>query len=402
MKISIFTPSHSPSFLETAYASIKDQDFHEWVVLLNGAAEYENPDPRVKIFRDETGVDFVGYLKWQCCKHATGDILLELDHDDLLTPDCIAEVKKAFDDPEIGFVYSNTISAHMDWKPTQRFNEGNGWEYRSVTFQGHLLDEYIAFAPTPGSVSQIWYAPNHVRAFRKDVYEKAGGYNRQMRVLDDLDLMCRMYLETRFQHIDKPLYLYRVHGQNAWLVHNSEIQNNVYRIHDQYIERMAMKWSDLNGLRKIELGGRMNAAAGFETVDLKDADIICDLNERWPFEDNSVGVVRAYDVFEHLLDSVHTMKELFRVLAPGGYAIIQVPSTDGRGAFQDPTHRTAWNENSFLYYTDARWAKYIDTPVYFQAVRCYTTEHDANQVCWVKAHLMKLIDGQRVPGKVFI
>jgi O-antigen biosynthesis protein len=403
MKISIFTPSHDPSFLETAYASIKDQDFHEWVVLLNGAAEYANPDPRVKIFRDETGIDFVGYLKWQCCKHATGDILLELDHDDLLSPDCIVEVKTAFEDPAIGFVYSNTIQAHMDWKPTQRFNEGNGWEYRPVTFQGHPLDEYIAFAPTPGAVSQIWYAPNHVRAFRKDVYEKAGGYNPKMRVLDDLDLMCRMYLEARFKHIDKPLYLYRVHGQNAWLVYNSEIQNNVYRIHDQYIERMAMKWSDLNGLRKIELGGRMNAAAGFETVDLKDADIICDLNERWPFADNSVGVARAYDVFEHLSDSVHTMKELFRVLAPGGYAIIQVPSTDGRGAFQDPTHRTAWNENSFLYYTDARWAKYIDAPVRFQAVRCYTTERDVNQVCWVKAHLVKLTDdGQRVPGKVFI
>ena len=30
------------------------------------------------------------------------------------------------------------------------------------------------------------------------------------------------------------------------------------------------------------------------------------------------------------------------------------PSTDGRGAFQDPTHVSFYNENSFWYFTDRR------------------------------------------------
>jgi O-antigen biosynthesis protein len=136
-------------------------------------------------------------------------------------------------------------------------------------------------------------------------------------------------------------------------------------------------------------------------VDRRDADINTDLNERWPFEDNSVGCARAFDVFEHLRDPIHTMMELHRVLAPGGNAIIQVPSTDGRGAFQDPTHVSFWNENSFLYYTTAAKNKYIDCPVRFQAVRCHTTEPNAEKVCWTIAHLMKLGDG-RVPGEVLI
>ena len=44
------------------------------------------------------------------------------------------------------------------------------------------------------------------------------------------------------------------------------------------------------------------------------------------------------------------MNEMWRVLCPGGQAEIAVPTTDGPGAFQDPTHVTFWNRRSFLYY----------------------------------------------------
>ncbi len=223
-----------------------------------------------------------------------------------------------------------------------------------------------------------------------------------MRILDDLDLMCRLYQVTKFKHIDKGLYVYRIHGNNSWLRYNQEIQENVYRIYDQYIDGLAEHWADVNGLRKIEVGGRMAAKYGFETVDLKDADIITDLNERWPFEDNSVGVIRSFDVFEHLKDSIHTMKEVYRVLAPGGWLICQVPSTDGRGAFQDPTHVSFWNINSFAYYTDANKAKYIDTPVRFQAPRLYDTDKNGEGVIWTRAHLLSLKDGYRPCGSIEI
>jgi SAM-dependent methyltransferase len=211
-----------------------------------------------------------------------------------------------------------------------------------------------------------------------------------------------MYAVTKFHHIDKGLYVYRVHGENTWLKHNQEIQENVFRIHDQYAESLAEAWSDRNGLLKVEVGGRMNAKAGYVTVDVTPpADHIADLNERWPFKDGTVGCLRSYDVFEHLNDTVHTMKELYRVLAPGGYAFIQVPSTDGRGAWQDPTHKSFFNENSFAYYTDRFFNKYIHCPVRFQAIRLYTTEKDARGVCWTVAHLTKLSD-ERVPGIVSI
>lgn len=407
LKVSLFTPCHDKRFLKELYATIKGQDFYEWIIVFNNGVEpMKFDDPRVKCSYAYGTEAWVGPLKAIACSRASGDILFEMDHDDMLMPTAIADVQEAFEDSDVGFVYSNTVHLFQDKEtgargPVQRFDSMYGWEYREVEFQGLKLDEHISFKPTPNSISRIWFAPNHLRAFRRTVYEAIGGYDKTMRILDDLDLMCRLYKVTKFCHIDKGLYVYRVHGENTWLQHNREIQENVMRIHDKYIEDLAETWAKNSGLRIVELGGRMAAKAGYETVDLRDSDIIADLNDPWPFEDGSVGVVRAFDVFEHLTDSIHTMKELYRVLAPGGYAFIQVPSTDGRGAFQDPTHKTFWNQNSFLYYTTAQKNHYIDCPVRFQAMKLGTSPINEEGVCWVQAHLVKL-GTERVPGEVKI
>lgn len=399
--ISIFTPSHNSSYLPEVYKSLQSQSYPdwEWIILLNnGADDFHVDDPRVKVSRLECAPEWVGPLKAAACRRAAGDILLELDHDDLLTPDALEEVLAAFEDEEVGFVYSNTIHADAEFRPIMRFDEKYGWRYRQVEHNGHILDEHIHFEPNPDCISKIWFAPNHLRAFRKSAYLKAGGYDEKMRVLDDLDLMCRMYKVCKFRHIDKGLYIYRVHGNNTWLRYNDEIQRNVYRIHDQYIEQLVKRWCEINSLRMIEVGGRVASMPWNETVDLRDADITADLDGRWPFEDSSVGMVRSVDVFEHLADPIHAMSELYRVLAPGGWALIQVPSTDGRGAFQDPTHRSFWNENSFWYYTKEKYASYIDTPCRFQAARLYTTDRDTDGVCWTVAHLVSCKDGYRPAG----
>ena len=405
--VSIFTPSHNPSYLREIYQSLLDQTDQEWewvIVYNNGAQPVNFGDSRVKEHIAYNMPKWVGPLKATACSYANGDIFLELDHDDLLMPTAVADIKAAFADAEIGFVYSNTVHADAAFNPIDRFSEVYGWKYRQINYKGHTLDEHISFDPTPESISRIWFAPNHLRAFRRTTYETIGGYNTEMRILDDLDLMCRLYQITKFKHIDKGLYIYRVHGNNTWLDPeiNNEIQNNVYRIYDQYIEGLIEHWAEINNYRKVEVGGRMAAKAGYETLDLKDADIIADLNGTWPFEDSSVGVIRSFDVFEHLNDPIHTLKEIQRVLVPGGWCVGQVPSTDGRGAFSDPTHKTFWNIASFNYYTNQFWAKYIDTPVRFQAPRLYDTEKNNEGVIWTKFHLINLKDNYRPCGEMLI
>ena len=413
--VSIFTPTHNTRHLLEAYKSIQNQAFDQWVILYNNGATSLNlsaSDSRILEVVDTAKPDaddatFVGRLKGVACSYCTSDILLELDHDDLLLPTAIEKVKAVFvQHPEVGFTYSNDLHVTGDLKHSpQRFNPAYGWQWREVSFNSAVVDECLSFAPTPASVSLIWYAPDHLRAWRRNIYEAIGGYNQGMDVLDDQDLMCRTYMVTQFHHIDEPLYVYRYDGNTfAKPGLNEKIQTRTLEIRDIYLKQMLEQWARSQGLRLIELGGRMNAAAGYETVDLIDADVIADLNDRWPFDDNSVGVIRSFDVFEHLPSIMHTMSELYRVLAPGGMAYIQVPSTDGRGAFQDPTHVSFWNNNSFFYWTQAQFQNYIPNlkePIRFQAIKCYTTPKDQNEVCWSRALLMKL-GNERVPGIVSI
>jgi hypothetical protein len=103
---------------------------------------------------------------------------------------------------------------------------------------------------------------------------------------------------------------------------------------------------------RLNLGCCDAPLPGFVNVDLVAAPgvEVADLREPWPWGDDSVEHVRAYDIIEHLPDKIRTMNELWRVLKPGGTAEIAVPTTDGSGAFQDPTHVSFWNRRSFLYY----------------------------------------------------
>jgi SAM-dependent methyltransferase len=103
---------------------------------------------------------------------------------------------------------------------------------------------------------------------------------------------------------------------------------------------------------KLNLGSSEYVLRGFTNVDVVPAPgvEIADLTKPWPWSDSSVDYVRASHVIEHLPDKIFTMNELWRVLKPGAKADIAVPTTEGPGAWQDPTHVSFWNRRSFLYF----------------------------------------------------
>lgn len=107
-----------------------------------------------------------------------------------------------------------------------------------------------------------------------------------------------------------------------------------------------------SGLIKLNLGCSDALMRGYINVDrVSPADLIADLSRPWPWVESSVDEIRAHDIIEHLPDKIHTMNEAWRVLKPGGLFEIVVPTTEGRGAWQDPTHISYWNRNSFFYFT---------------------------------------------------
>tara|TARA_R100000458_G_C8277801_1_gene253531 strand:+ start:4677 stop:5954 length:1278 start_codon:yes stop_codon:yes gene_type:complete len=414
MKISVFTPTHNLKNIDRPLESLANQSFKdfEWVLLLNGEAEKEKDSLKEKIESKKinyTIVDFyqkdnknIGYLKNECCKNASGEILVELDHDDALEPNCLEEINKRFESTDADFVYSSDYSVRLDENGqelfTTPFHQNYGWK----TANKDGKEYHPAFPPSALAFSYIYYAPDHVRSWKSSFYHSIGGHDPEMDVCDDYDLLCRTYISGKCEFIEEPLYKYYFHEDNtAYGEKNKKIQELTKKLHDQYILDIASKWSDSKGLKKVDLCSANNKPEGFIGVDqrkLNDDDIVFDLEKpNWPFEDGSVGVFRAQDAVEHMKDPLNTMKEIYRCLADYGWVIIEVPSTDGRGAFQDPTHVSFWNSNSFWYYTKAQIAHFIGTPVKFQMNRIenyYPSDfHEFHKIMYTKAHLVKLPEG---------
>lgn len=72
-------------------------------------------------------------------------------------------------------------------------------------------------------------------------------------------------------------------------------------------------------------------------------------------DENSVSTICADNVLEHVSDLVSLMTNCLRILIVGGKMEITVPYERSPTAWQDPTHVRAFNENSWIYYTDWCW-----------------------------------------------
>lgn len=88
----------------------------------------------------------------------------------------------------------------------------------------------------------------------------------------------------------------------------------------------------------------------YTTTDLNSplADVkadICDL----PFEDDSYDVIFCNHVLEHIPDDTKAMQELYRILKPGGMAILQIPQDLQRAQTFEDNSITDRNERAAIF-----------------------------------------------------
>lgn len=397
-KFSIITPEHDSKnmpFLLELYDTIKNQTYDnwEWILYINGNCKLTDipleikDDERVKLYSGLSSTN-VGFIKNKAFFLGKGDILVEVDHDDFLRLDCLEKLNQAYQDPEIGFVYSDDLLYDMRGDEHKvPWNPQNGWTYEWVEFRGENFIKIDSFPPSSHSMGIIWYAPDHVRSWRKEVYHKVGGHDPDLNICDDHDLVMRTYLETKFCFIPEILYYYRFlpEGNNTQLIRTDSIQIKTFELFHKYGQLLAERDADLNNLLKVNLSGEYYPKSGYINLTSED----CNLEEGLPYEDNSVGVINATHILQTVKDKTKIMGEIYRVLCDGGWAFIEVPSTDGRGAFQDPTHVSYWNENSFWYYTRKEKANYIkNSTIKFQEFRLETNwweDNIASTTAWLCA-----------------
>lgn len=111
---------------------------------------------------------------------------------------------------------------------------------------------------------------------------------------------------------------------------------------------------------KLDLGCGANKRDGFHGVDLvklKGVDTQCDLFRMpWPWRSGSVDELHCSHFIEHVPDLIGFMDECWRVLKPGGQMTVIAPYYTSIRCWQDPTHRNAISEATFLYFNQG-WLK---------------------------------------------
>ena len=135
-------------------------------------------------------------------------------------------------------------------------------------------------------------------------------------------------------------------------------------------------------MNKLNLGCGHKKRDGFINADIRkdiEADLIFDAVDGLPVKDNSLNEIMAFDFLEHLPlgKTIFLIEEVWRALKSGGKFEHFTPSTEGNGAFQDPTHLSFWNLNSWLYFSETQINKEYGIKARFrvEVLRDIKTDH---------------------------
>ena len=260
--ITVFTPTYKTGDkLLRPLSSLLSQTYNnwEWVIIddsdddgktFKELTEMAKNDYRIRPYRADCHSGVIGHLKKTACDLARGEYLLELDHDDELTPKTLEWVVATYKKyPDVGFVYSDFAECGEDSSPV---TYGPGWgfgygSYREEKYNG--VKYMVVNAPriNAKSIRHIVAAPNHLRSWRKSLYASIGGHNEALHVVDDYELVIRTFLSTRMALIPKLCYIqYRNMTGNTHQVRNKDIQ--------RLVRYSSMWYEDKIHERLIELG----------------------------------------------------------------------------------------------------------------------------------------------------
>ena len=260
-RFSVFTPVYQTGErIRRTYQSLVNQTWTnwEWVVVddspddetWNILKEISEKDYRVKLHRiyPTTGGN-VGLAKHRAATLCDGDWLVELDHDDVLTIECLATSNDAIlQYPDAGFLYSDVCEMYEDGELKYYDHDWSGnWYGRhdnhfDFGYAGHSWvnvdgKEVLAhWYPdiNPLTVRFNISMPDHVRMWERKKYLEIGGHNKNTPVADDLEMIIKTFLNTRMIHVKRVLYL-QYNNRNSTVDNNSlDINRRARLIRDYY------------------------------------------------------------------------------------------------------------------------------------------------------------------------
>ncbi len=261
--VSVFTPIYKTQekvFLR-ALASLRSQTYTnwEWVLYIDGPESCHeagphiecavNGDPRIRSYVGRNS-GRIGEVKRNAAALCRGKILVELDHDDELLPNCLEDILAAhLKYPEAGFFYSHCAEMR-DGKPEARYGEGFGMGYGSYRTEFHdnkRLDVSVSAPINAATMRYITGVPNHVRAWTSKAYWEAGGHNPAIPVCDDYEIVLRTFLTTRMVRVNRCGYIQHFGDSNSQDPRRPEIQRLCLYFSYAYTDRVSVRIKELGG-----------------------------------------------------------------------------------------------------------------------------------------------------------
>lgn len=296
--VSVFTPAYkSESLIARPFVSLLQQTWQDWEWIIvddsdDDGKTYESlqkiadTDERIKVLRMGKHSGRIGEVKRIACSVAKGDYLVELDHDDELLPEALEWVVKGFrhydgqDRREFGgFLYTDFAEC---FEHESLFSYGKNWglgygSYRQEKYRGKTYNVSNGPNVNPKTIRHIVAAPNHIRAWRKKVYQEIGGHCCDLHVADDYELMVRTFLHTRMIRVPKFCYLqYRNISGNTHQVRIREIQRLVRYISQSYDKQIHERFLEL-GIDDFVWNGKDNTFYRLTQVQNKEPEQHCSL-----------------------------------------------------------------------------------------------------------------------------
>lgn len=267
-RFSIFTPTYNigERILRT-YDSILNQSFTDWEWIVvddstdditwNILLELKEKDYRVKPYRifPLSGGN-IGLVKNRAASLCDGDWLVELDHDDVLTKQCLEVSNDAIlQYPDAGFLYSDVCEMFEDGgMKTYDHDFSGNWYGRNDNFfdfgyAGHSWtnvdgkDLIAHWYPdiNPLTIRFNISMPDHVRMWERKKYLEIGGHNKNLPIADDLEIIIRTFLNTKIIHVKQVLYI-QYNNKNTTVDNNAiDINRRARLIRDYYDKKIHEK-----------------------------------------------------------------------------------------------------------------------------------------------------------------
>jgi O-antigen biosynthesis protein len=249
--ISVITPAYeSKHRIFRPLQSLLNQTYTNWEWIIIDDSKTENTwntlkelaadDYRIQIYRRQHNDGSIGKNKMFCANLARGKFIFELDHDDDIFPQTFDRLLDASNkNQDCDFFYSDFIECGEDDLSPFSYGDHFGFGFASYYRSWYKNNfHYMCNTPrmNPHTFRHIIGVPNHFRCWTKKAYIDVGGYNPDLQVADDYDLIIRTFLKYRWCHIAEFLYVqYRNSGGDNFTFHrNALIQYLVARIKDTY------------------------------------------------------------------------------------------------------------------------------------------------------------------------